>query len=274
MASAKSSSFIKHVFIITAIYAIIIWGVMQWLKSFTQHGITVKVPELLGKTPKELKDLESKFDLEFIINDSVYVFDQKKGTVIDQNPVAGFEVKQKRKVYVTLNAFKPPTLKMPKLIDFSLRQATAVLETYGLVVGNLKYEPDFAKDAVLKQLYKGREIQPGEPIVQESKIDLVLGDGLKGEKVNLPDLIGLTRKEAVNKIAENSLAIGSEVYDKSVQDTVKAIVYRQFPGFMPGTKLTLGRAVDLFYTQDDSKIKLAKDSLKLRLNNQDDEEED
>lgn len=273
MASSKSSSLLKHILIITAIYALIIWGVLQWLKRFTQHGITVKVPELAGKTPKELKDLEATLDLEFIINDSVYVFDQKKGTVIDQNPSAGSEVKQNRKVYVTINAFKPPTIKMPKLIDFSLRQATAVLETYGLVVGNLKYEPDFAKDAVLKQLYHGREIKPGEAVMQESKIDLVLGDGLKGEKVNLPDVIGLSRKEAVNKIAENSLSIGSEVYDKSVEDTSKAIVYRQFPQYSSDTKVNLGRAIDLFYTQDVSKIKLAKDSLKLRLNNQDEDDE-
>lgn len=274
MASSKSSSFIKHVFIITAIYALIIWGVLQWLKSFTQHGITVKVPELIGKTPGELKSLENTLDLEFIINDSIYVFDQKKGTVIDQNPTAGSEVKQNRKVYVTINAFKPPTIKMPKLIDYSLRQATAVLETYGLLVGNLKYEPDYAKDAVLKQLYKGREIKPGEPIVQESKIDLVLGDGLKGEKVSLPDVIGLTRKEAVNKITENSLSIGSEVYDKSVEDTAKAIVYRQFPLYSSDTKVNLGRAIDLFFTQDISKIKSAKDSLKSRLNAKDDEDEE
>jgi beta-lactam-binding protein with PASTA domain len=273
MASSKSTSLVKHVVFIIAIYAIIIWSVLQWLKSFTQHGITVKVPSLIGKSPQELKDLEKTLELEFIINDSIYVFDQKKGTVIDQNPSPGTEVKQERKVYVTLNAFKPPTIKMPKLIDYSLRQATAVLETYGLVVGNLKYEPDFAKDAVLKQLYKGREIKPGEPIVQESKIDLVLGDGLKGEKVNLPDLIGLNRKEAVNIIENNSLSVGSEVYDKSVTDSAKAIVYRQFPIYKSDEKVNLGRSIDLFYTQDISKIKLAKDSLKQRLINQDDDEE-
>jgi beta-lactam-binding protein with PASTA domain len=274
MASSKSSSLIKHFFIIAAIYAVVIWGVLQWLKSFTQHGITIKVPALTGKTTKELKALDDNIDLEFIINDSVYVFDQKKGTVIDQNPSAGTEVKQDRKVYVTINAFKPPTIKMPKLIDYSLRQATAVLETYGLVVGNLRYEPDFAKDAVLKQLYKGRIIEPGEPIMQESKIDLVLGDGLKGEKVSLPDVIGLTKKEAANIIAEYSLSVGSEVYDKSVVDTAKAVVYRQFPVYGSDTKVNLGRAIDLFFTQDISKIKSAKDSLKLRLNNQDEENED
>ncbi|HRG58180.1 MAG TPA: PASTA domain-containing protein [Bacteroidia bacterium] len=274
MASSKSSGILKHILIIVGLYAIIIWTVLQWLKSFTQHDIVVKVPELKGKSPKDLKELEKTIDLEFIINDSVYVVDEKKGTVIDQNPSAGSEVKQNRKVYITINAFKPPAIKMPKLIDFSLRQAKAVLETYGLEIGNIKYEPDFAKDAVLKQFYRGREIKPGDPIVLESKIDLVLGDGLKGEKVELPDLIGLNRKEAINKITENSLSIGSEVYDKTVEDSSKAIVYRQFPIYSSNDKVNLGRAIDLFYTQDMSKIKSAKDSLKSRLNNIEEEDED
>jgi hypothetical protein len=59
-----------------------------------------------------------------------------------------------------------------------------------------------------------------------------------------------------------------------VADTAKAIVYRQFPVYGSDTKVNLGRAIDLFFTQDISKIKSAKDSLKLRLNNQDEENED
>lgn len=271
MASSKSSGIVKHFLFILVIYGLLIWGALQWLKKFTQHGVTVKVPNLEGKSPAELKQIEKTIDLEFIITDSVYISDKKRGTVIDQNPSANSEVKQDRKVYITLNAVNPPTIKMPKLIDYSLRQATAVLETYGLQVGNLKYEPDYAKDAVLRQLYKGREITPGSPIVQESKIDLVLGDGLKGEKVDLPNLIGLVRKDALNKLNSNSLNVGSEVYDKSVSDTAKAIVYRQFPIYGNESTVNRGRSVDLFYTLDNSKIKQAKDSLSQRIQNDDDE---
>jgi beta-lactam-binding protein with PASTA domain len=274
MATKNKSNLLKHVLIILSIYAVVIWIVLQCLKSFTMHGVAVKVPDLRCKTPTELKKLEESVELEFIVNDSVYVVDEKKGTVIEQNPQAGSEVKQNRKIYVTINAFKPPTIKMPKLIDYSLRQAKAVLETYGLEVGNIEYEPDFAKDAVLKQLYRGRIINPGDPVAQESKIDLVLGDGLKGEKVALPDFIGLLRKDALNKISQNSLSIGSEIFDKSVTDTAEAIVYRQFPVFKNDEKVNMGRAIDLFYTQDDSKIKSAKDSLDLRLNNLDEDEEE
>jgi beta-lactam-binding protein with PASTA domain len=103
---------------------------------------------------------------------------------------------------------------------------------------------------------------------------LVLGDGLKGEKVALPDLIGLLRKDALNIISQNSLSVGSEIFDKSVTDTAEAIIYRQFPIFKNGEKVNMGRAIDLFYTQDDSKIKSAKDSLELRLNNLDEDEEE
>jgi beta-lactam-binding protein with PASTA domain len=238
------------------------------------HGVAVKVPDLKGKSPADLKNIEKTVALEFIINDTVYVVDEKKGTVIEQNPQAGSEVKQSRKIYVTINAFKPPAIKMPRLIDVSLRQAKAVLETYGLEVGNISYEPDFAKDAVLKQLYRGRLINPGDPVPLESKIDLVLGDGLKGEKIMLPDFIGLLRKDAINKINQNSLSIGSEVYDKTVTDTASAIVYRQFPVYKPDEKVNMGRAIDLFFTQDDSKIQSAKDSLQQRMNNSNEEDDE
>ncbi len=261
MATLKQNTIFKNILIIAFIYVAVIFGVLQWLKKYTQHGVTIKVPELLGKSPQELKELEKTVNLEFIINDSVYIYDRKKGTVIDQNPGAHSVVKQNRKVYITLNAYKPPTIKMPRLIDMSLRQAKAVLETYGLVVGNLKYEPDFAKDAVLKQYFKGREIKTGDPIVIESKIDLVLGDGLKGDKVEVPFLIGLNRVDANNKLKSYSLNVGSEVYDKSVIDTSKSLVYRQFPSYSADAKVSIGRSVDLFFTQDESKINIAKDSL-------------
>ncbi|MCC6252033.1 MAG: PASTA domain-containing protein [Bacteroidia bacterium] len=262
--NASKKKIVKHVAIIAVIYVISIWGILLWLKDFTQHGIKVKVPDVSGLKPQQVKELSNKYDLKFMIVDSVYSSDKERGTVIDQNPSPGSEVKQNRKVYLTINSFHPPTIKMPKLIDLSYRQAKSILETYGLVPGNIIYEPDYAKDAVLKQLYKGRELKPGDPVVLESKIDLVLGDGLKGEKIDLPYLIGSKRNEALNILKQNSLTIGAEVFDKSVNDTTAAIVYRQFPTYYNNAQVSKGRSVDLFFTQDASKIKQAQDSVKLR----------
>ena len=55
-----------------------------------------------------------------------------KGSVIIQDPVAGSHVKRYRKIYLTTVTVLPEKVLMPDLIDLSLRQATATLETYGL----------------------------------------------------------------------------------------------------------------------------------------------
>ena len=123
--------------------------------------------------------------------------------------------------------------------------------------------PDFAKNAVIRQYYKGNIIKPGEMIVKESKIDLVLGDGLKGDKVSLPNLIGLSRAEAISRIVASSLNVGIILPDASVKDSSLAKVYKQVPSYTSGISIKAGKQIDIFITQDDAKMNGTSDSLKV-----------
>lgn len=251
----KSKKFLTHLVLAFGVVVILLWSAFSWINGYTLHGETVIVPNLEGKTIDEVEQIIEANKLRFVIVDSVFNAKKKKGSVIDQNPAANMQVKENRTVYLTLNATSAPKVKMPNLIDVSLRQATAMLETYGLSVGKLQYQPDFAKNAVLKQLYNGEVIQPGESIRRGSKIDLVLGDGLSDEKVAIPSVIGLSRSEAVSALLNSSLNIGSEVSDESVEDTAAAIVYRQSPIPSGEAVVRKGTSVDIFLTQDKDKIK-------------------
>lgn len=250
----KSKLFLKHALAAMAVIALVLWSAFKFISTYTLHGKTIEVPELKGKELKAAIEAIEDLDLRYLVVDSVYDEEHKPGTVVEQNPAAKFLVKQNRTVYLTMNAFNPPKVQMPNLIDVSLRQATAMLETYGLEVGNLKYVPDYAFNAVLHQTYKGRDIKPGTQIMKNSKIDLVLGDGLKGEKIPLPNLIGLTREEAISEIKAGSLDVGAMVYDNTVIDTLKAQVYKQTPAYSSTAMINPGRSIDLFFTQDKSKI--------------------
>jgi eukaryotic-like serine/threonine-protein kinase len=265
----SSKTFVRHFFAALLIYSAIIWLILRLISNYTLHGKTIAVPDLKGKEMGVVEKLLNDVDLKFMVIDSVYVAEKPKGCVIEQNPAPGFQVKKSRTVYLTLNAFNPPKVKLPELKDVSLRQATAVLETYGLEVGNLSYVPDFAKDAVIEMKYKGRSIAPGTQVVQGQKIDLVLGDGLEGEKIDLPNFLGLSRKKVLEQIKEFKLSVGAEVFDTDVKDSSIAKVYRQIPPFRIGEQIVQGRPVDLFFTNDADKIKAAKDSV----NFGDDEEE-
>ena len=258
-----SKSFFKQLGIALVTLTLILWITFKLISTYTLHGETIVVPNLVGLSLSEIKNVIDEKGLRFVVVDSLYDKTKKKGTAIDQDPIANFNVKKNRTIYVTLSSFNPAKVQMPSLVDVSLRQATAMLETYGLQVGKLSYVPDFAKNAVIRQYYKGNIIKPGEMIVKESKIDLVLGDGLKGDKVSLPNLIGLSRAEAISRIVASSLNVGIILPDASVKDSSLAKVYKQVPSYTSGISIKAGKQIDIFITQDDAKMNGTSDSLKV-----------
>jgi beta-lactam-binding protein with PASTA domain len=250
----KSKLFLKHAFAAFLVIACVLWIAFKFMNSYTLHGTTIEVPSLARLSMKDAAKAIAAKELRYVIVDSIYDEENKPGTVVEQNPLAKFKVKQNRTIYLTVNAYNPPKVQMPNLIDVSLRQASAMLETYGLEVGNLKYVPDYAFNAVLHQNYKGKEIKPGTQIMKNSRIDLVLGDGLKGEKIPVPDLSGLTLEEAESIIKSAALDKGALVYDNTVTDSLKAKIYKQTPAYSPTAMINPGRTIDLFFTEDESKI--------------------
>jgi beta-lactam-binding protein with PASTA domain len=246
----KSSTFYKHLILAVSIVIAITAGVLFWIKTYTKHGQTIVVPNLSNKSLVDAKKILESNNLRLKVMDSIFNTGAVRGAVIEQNPNSGLKVKENRTVYVTINAFKPPEVSFPNLKDVSLRQAEAILKSLGLELGNLKYVPDIAKDAVLGSSCRGIEMKAGSQLIYGSKIDLVLGDGLKGEKIDMPDLIGLSRKEAHNILKELSLVIGSEIFSSPIQDSAMAKVYKQTPAYTPDGKITLGSPIDLFFSSD------------------------
>ena len=143
---------------------------------------------------------------------------------------------------------------MPNLIDVSLRQAEAILQTYGLKTGEFIYRADLAKNAVLEQKFHGREIKPGTPVNKGSMIDLVLGDGVGTSKVAVPELVGLTKSEALFVLKGSSLNVGAVIYDENIRDSLTAKIYRQFPLPSDSASINEGEAIDIYLTQTVDKI--------------------
>jgi beta-lactam-binding protein with PASTA domain len=138
---------------------------------------------------------------------------------------------------------------MPDLRDLTFRQAMAVLETYGLKPGNMEYVPDIAKNAVLRQRHKGREIAPGTWIEKGERIDLQLGKGGGSESSIVPLLLGMKRNEAINTLASAFFVLGQETYEDG-KDTSTARVYKQSPSFRSKSYHKSGESIDLWYRSD------------------------
>ena len=176
----------------------------------------------------------------------MYDGEKKPGTVLDQDPAPNCKVKENRTIYLTINATQPPDVKMPDLVDVSFRQAEAMLQSFGLVAGDIIYRSDLAKNAVLEQLYKNKNIKPGTMIPKGAVIDLILGDGLGDFDVPVPDLIGLTLEEALLVVKRGSLTIGNIQYDAELRDTLTAKIYNQNPSAVDGLTLKQGNEIEIY----------------------------
>ncbi len=198
------------------------------LDIITHHGKTMKIPAVVGQSIDEArKTLESQ-GFEIQIQDSIYNDTIPPLQVIKQFPEADNLVKVNRTVYLTINRAVAPEVDMPNLLSMTFRNAEMVLRRYGLKLGDTLFKPDFARNSVLDQKYKGESIKPGTKIQQGSEITLVLGNGV-GLEFIVPDLFGLSYREARSAISEAGLIVGSVVPDADVADTMNAFVYRQNP---------------------------------------------
>ncbi|MCK5705129.1 MAG: PASTA domain-containing protein [Cyclobacteriaceae bacterium] len=234
-----------------------------YLPSTTRHGETVTVPNLEGMSLLEMDNFLKKRHLNYEVSDSNYVEKYPALTILKQYPTHGSHVKEKRKIYLTVNQKQPNTIKMPNLIDGSLKNAELVLKSYGLKRGDIKYKPDLASNAVLEQLFEGKPIETGAKIRKGSKIDLVVGDGLGRRVFSVPRFIGLPIDEADFSIKGSGLNTGSVIIkvideEKMIElvelakeleiDTVtiiqSAYVFQQRPEI--GADIRLGQQVDLW----------------------------
>lgn len=231
--------------------------IMQILKIYTRHNQNLSVPDFTGLTLIEAIETAARKDLRAEVFDSVFLNDFEKGTVVEQHPRPGFKVKKNRKIFLTMNAINPEKVAMPDLVDLTMRQARAKLESFGLKVGRITYEPHLAINMVLAQRMNNRELTPGDSVVKGSQIDLVLGKGLSEEQAAVPNLVGLNLEEARLLASDRFLSIGAAVRDQTIltpEDEMLSIIFKQRPEPGPEATLPMGSAIDVWITLDSTKV--------------------
>lgn len=177
----KTKTFFLQVFYALCILLAVILGFMYWLDFTTNHGQEITVPDLARMTTVQAEEKLDELELEYVVLDTVdFRKDFPKYSIVEQDPAAGSKVKQERKIYLKLNSGGFTSVKMPDLIEKTLRQAEPSLKAVGLEIGKLEYVPYLGKDMVLKMKLDGKELKPGDKVMKSSKIDLVLGDGKVG----------------------------------------------------------------------------------------------
>lgn len=264
-----------------------------YLPIKTNHGDTQTVPDLIGRPFDDQVVKEWITDKEFrykVVEDSVFDAEYPPLTILRQDPKPGSKVKSNRKIYLSLNRSEPPKVRMPYLIDGSIKNAQEVLKSNGLEIGKITYKPDLALNAVLEQWigdtrYTKKEqkaIQEGIKIDKGSTVDLVVGDGLGRQRLSVPRVVGLDFEEAAFVLKGSGLQIGSTIYMGQVPDTLSVFISSDSTG-VPEVKfletgrvvkqkpnedgtIRVGDEVDLWLsgTREEYERKMAKDSLETK----------
>lgn len=179
------NSIIKNlaVIIITGIVFLIITLIS--LHIYTRRNKSVDVPQVKGLQMKEAKVLLKSKGLKFVVVDSLYNKDAIPGAIIEQVPTANSRTKSGREVFLTIYSTNPPELAVPGLVDYSYRQAEALLISMGFEQLTIVEVPSEYKGLVKAIEYRGRALQAEEKIPSGSPLTLIVGSGIQTDSLNM-----------------------------------------------------------------------------------------
>lgn len=225
------------------IVVLIVIFFFSYLPRATNHGETITVPNIEGMQINQLESFLGSKDLRFEVNDSSYSSEHPPLAVLKQYPHAGAKVKEGRKIFISVNRINPPTVPVPNLVDGSIVNAEAVLQSNELKRGRIVQVPG-PFNVVKEMKYKGAHIEPNVRVPKGSVIDLVVESGNNGRPFPIDDLVGQEFEDGKLYILGANLNLGD--VELVGGDTVgyKPIVLKQKPE--GGENVKVGDVVTLW----------------------------
>jgi beta-lactam-binding protein with PASTA domain len=212
------------------------------LPWYVEHGSTIEVPDLVGRTLEEASSALDSVGLEARKGDVRPDKEHPAGIVIVQNPTAGHAVKKGRRVYLTLSGGEELVV-IPSVRGRTLRDATFLLERTGLRIGEITHETsdDYPLNTIVSQ---GRD--PGTEARKGGRIDVTVSLGPQALSVLVPQLIGRPLSEARRALDSAGIPLGNITTIPS-SDLLPNTVIEQYPH--SGELVGRDQAVDLVVVQ-------------------------
>jgi len=116
---------------------------------------------------------------------------------------------------------------VPPIERININEAKEILSTYGLnlVVKGSEFNPNINQNYIIRQ-----DPKSGKKILKNSNVDVVLSKGLETVSITVPNLISLTREEAIKIIEALGLKVGS-ISKENSSAFVKDIITGQSPQY-------------------------------------------
>lgn len=168
---------------------VLFMGLNIWLNSYTRHNDATQLPSVKYMPIDEATYILQRYGLRYEIIDSIYNENATPGIVMEQIPAPDSKVKEGRVIYLTINAFTPRTIRVPHLINTSVRQAKAQLASVGFKNIEIQYKESPYKDLVLDIKQNGQSVVGGEQVAASTTIVLVVGEGKSSDNTAASDSI-------------------------------------------------------------------------------------
>ena len=138
----------------------------------------------------------------------------EEGTVLEQDPAKGTELKDGEIIYLTISVgIEKTKVNDVKLTKYELAKAT--LEGAGFRV-----EADYTNDEDVPENYViSQEPSAGEEVAHGSTIKLLVSKGPEETEVVVPTVVGKTLEQAKSSLENEELKLGDITYEESVVDS-------------------------------------------------------
>jgi len=205
-------------------------------KSF--FGSEIVVPDVVGKNITEAEKELSQAGL--VMNIIAYQNDDniEKDCIISQDPAKDRKVKKGREVKVVVSQGSE-MVRVPDLQGITVSDASIRLQNVGLKSGTIseQYDNKFSQGLIISQdPASGKLVKPG------SQVNMLVSKGIEPEKVQIPNLVGLSLEKASKKLQDAGFVTG-EVTKQSSDKYASGQVISQ--GVEAGVLAPKGSSVNL-----------------------------
>lgn len=182
--SSLQNSITKNILLIIVTGFVFLFVTLLLLNMYTRQNKSVDVPQVKGLQLKEAKVILKSQGLKFVVVDSLYDKKAIPGAIIEQVPSANSRTKEGREIFLTIYATNPPELTIPGLVDYSYRQAEALLTSMGFEQIAIREVSSEYKGLVKAVEYRGRPLQADEKVPSGSPLTLIVGSGMQADSLS------------------------------------------------------------------------------------------
>lgn len=199
-------------------------------------GKQVTVPTITGLTLPQAQNVVTAAGLKIGDITTQSGSSAPEGSIIAQTPEAGVAVRDGSSLSIVIAAFRPK-VSVPSVIGLSTAEAGRIIASAGLVAQvSRKYSDSTPQDSVIDQ-----SPPAGQSVLLGSSVNISISIGPQSTTVTLPDVVGMTQADAVNKIV--ALGLTSHVSNSFSSTGTAGQVVDEIPP--AGRQVAPGTAIGL-----------------------------